>query len=410
MELREQARDIFDAAVREVEPEAAVIRAARILDGRLVIADHEVEWPAGGGRLLVLAAGKASTGMARGLIRALQGRVDAGVVATPQTFTPPLPPLDVFGAGHPLPDAGSLAAAAESMSLARGASPGDLVLCLLSGGASSLWAAPPDGVSLGHLRAVTGALQRSGATIAELNVVRKHLSRLAGGRLARLAAPAPVLTLAISDVIGAPPDTIGSAPTIADTSSFADALEVLAKHGVDETPAVLRHLQRGAAGDLEEAGGVDGRRFHVIADLDNALRAAAAQAAALGYRAEIVSASLTGEARAVGADIASFAMRALRSGDPEPRAFIWGGETTVAVRGDGRGGRNQEVAVAAARMLEEASGILILAAGTDGIDGPTHAAGGVVDGGTIQRARAAGINADHALQRNDSLAVLAAGG
>ncbi|MBA2668821.1 MAG: DUF4147 domain-containing protein [Gemmatimonadetes bacterium] len=322
-----------------------------------------------------------------------------------------MPPLDVFGAGHPLPDSGSLAAAAESMRMARGAGAEDLVLCLISGGASALWAAPPNGVGLDALREITSRLLFAGAEIGEINTVRKHLSRIAGGRLALAAAPAKLITLAISDVIGAPPETIGSAPTAPDTTTFNDALAVLARHELDPPPSILRHLQIGATDETQAgATAADGVIFHIVARLDDALSAARAEAESLGYRAEIVSNSLTGEARAVGADIARFALEALRSAGGERRALIWGGETTVTVRGDGRGGRNQELALAAARILEGRYEFTILACGTDGIDGPTHAAGGLTDGGTVARAAAAGLSADDALERNDVLPLLSAAG
>ncbi|CAN5627227.1 glycerate kinase [soil metagenome] len=411
MTAREHARQIFQAAVRSVDAATSVRHALLLENDRLLLRGREVARLTDAGRVIVLGAGKAAMGMASGALEALESRVDAGVLAVPHLSETAMPPLDVYGAGHPLPDTGSLAAAAESMRMARGAGAEDLVLCLISGGASALWAAPPDGVGLDDLRQITSALLLAGADIGEINTVRKHLSRIAGGRLALAAAPAKLITLAISDVIGAPPETIGSAPTVPDNTTFNDALAVLARHELDPPLSVLRHLQIGAA-DETQAGetAADRAIFHIVARLDDALSAARAEAESLGYRAEIVSNSLTGEARAVGADIASFALTALRSAGGDRRALIWGGETTVTVLGEGRGGRNQELALAAARILEGRDEFTILACGTDGIDGPTHAAGGLTDGGTVARAAAAGLSADDALERNDVLPLLSAAG
>jgi glycerate 2-kinase len=405
MPARDDALAIFRAGLRGADPRQAVAAALhRDETGIIRVGDEEVARVADGGRLYLLAAGKAAIGMARAAMEVLGDAVAAGVVVVPHALVEPVPPLEVFGAGHPLPDAGSLAAAGESLRVARALREGDLLLCLLSGGASALWAAPPAGVTLGDVRRVSAALQRAGAEIGELNTVRKQLSRIAGGRLARLARPARVVTLALSDVLGAPPETIGSAPTIAGSTGYADALAVLARYGVEGPSSVIRHLQRGAAGEIENEG-MDGDRFAVVAGLEDALGAARAEAERLGYRAEVVSDRLAGEARAAGGDIVGFALSALNSGEG-PRALLWGGETTVTVRGAGRGGRSQELALAAARLLEGEERVVILACGTDGIDGPTPAAGALVDGGTIGRARSAGHNPDDALAENDAYPLL----
>jgi glycerate 2-kinase len=411
MTAREHARQIFQAAIRSVDAAASVRNALLLENDRLLLRGREVARLSGRGRVVLLGAGKAAIGMASGALDALEARVDAGVLAVPHLSETAMPPLDVYGAGHPLPDTGSLAAAAESMRMAREATAEDLVLCLISGGASALWAAPPAEVGLDDLRKLTSALLLAGVAIGEINTVRKHLSRIAGGRLAVAAAPAKLITLAISDVIGAPPETIGSAPTVPDTTTFEDALSVLSRHELDPPPSILRHLQIGATEEMRRrpAPG-EGAIFHIVARLDDALSAARAEAESLGYHAEIISNSLTGEARVAGADVASFALDALRSAGGERRALIWGGETTVTVRGDGRGGRNQETALAAARILDGRDEFTILACGTDGIDGPTHAAGGLTDGGTLGRAAAAGFSADAALERNDVLPLLSAAG
>lgn len=410
MQTRQHALRIYDAALRGVDAETAVRGAIRREHGSLLVGGTRVEPPKAGGRLLVLAVGKAAPGMTRGALAALQGMVDDGIVTTTHPAATPLAPLTVFGAGHPLPDAGSLAAAAESLNLARGAGPDDLILCLISGGASALWAAPPAGVMLGDLREITEALLHAGAAIGELNIVRRKLSRISGGRLARAAAPARIITLAISDVIDASPPIIGSGPTVRDPARFADALEVLAKYDVHAPAATLGFLQQGAAteeGSEAETDGSDSP-FYIVADLSDALEDARAAAERLGYRTALVTSRMSGEARVTGSEIASFVLSAARAAGGERRALIWGGETTVTVRGRGRGGRSQELALSAARMLDGLDGVLILAAGTDGVDGPTRAAGALIDGGTLSRARKAGFSADDALARNDSFPLLEA--
>lgn len=410
---RDDAWLILRAALGAVDGRAAVLRSLRVEDGALLAAAGEPLPLAGIDRVWIAGAGKAATHMARGALEALGGLVSGGTVTIKAGHALPLPGLEVWEAGHPLPDAHGLAGAAEALRLAREAGEGDLLLCLLSGGASALWAAPPDGVTLADLRAVTDALLRSGAGIVELNTVRKHLSRIAGGRLARAAAPARVLTLALSDVVGGAPDAIGSGPTVPDPTTFGDALRVLSAREVHAPPAVLRHLQAGAAGEVPESvkPGEPGSagRFHVVATLRDALEEGVREAERRGYHARVLTDRLEGEARAVGEKIARLALRARDVGAP-PVALLWGGETTVEVRGEGRGGRSQELALAAARVLAGEPGIVLASLGTDGTDGPTDAAGALVDAGTTERGRRGGLDPDDALARNDSNPFLHAAG
>ncbi|HEV2150015.1 MAG TPA: DUF4147 domain-containing protein, partial [Longimicrobiaceae bacterium] len=330
---------------------------------------------------------------------------------------PDLPGVELWPASHPLPDTHGLAGAAAALETARAAGKGDLVLCLLSGGASALWPAPPAGVSLSDLAQTTERLLRAGAPIAETNVVRRHLSRIAGGGLARAAAPARLVTLAISDVVGSAPETIGSGPTVPDGTTYRDALEVLLRHSVEVPPAVRAHLQRGDAGEVPENPGrgdpVFARAsYHVVADNREALAAAAEEAERLGYRTAVVADDLEGEAREVAGEVAALARGAHGEGGSAriSAAFLLGGETTVTVRGQGRGGRNQELALAAALQIEDEPGVVIAALGTDGRDGPTNAAGGMVDGETVGRGRAQGMEARDALERNDAHPFLRATG
>jgi glycerate-2-kinase len=261
-------------------------------------------------------------------------------------------------------------------------------------------------VGLTDVREVTAALLRAGAAIGEMNAVRKHLSRIAGGGLARAAAPARLLTLAISDVVGSPLDVIGSGPGVPDTTTFAQAVAVLRNHEVRTPDAVMAHLQAGAAGVVPETpkpGHPAFRRAsaHVVASVRDALAGAARAAEELGYRAEVVADNLEGEARDAAREIAALARRR-RGEHAGPLALLFGGETTVTVRGKGRGGRNQELALALALEIAGEEGIVAATLGTDGVDGPTPAAGAIADSGTVARAAERGEDARAALERNDS--------
>lgn len=400
-ELRRDLRAIVEAAVAAVDPERVLRESVRVADGALTVRGERVAELDGVERVWLVGAGKGSVRMAAAALDLLGARVAGGCIAAPPGLAPCLPALPLWEAGHPVPNAHSLAAAGEALRLVHGLGPRDLVLVLLSGGASALWAAPVDGVSLGDLQVVTRGLLRAGAPIAELNTVRRHLSRIAGGQLARAAAPARVLTLAISDVVGVSPDVIGSGPTLPDPTTHAEALEILVRRGVAAPAAVTHHLQRGVAGEAPETpkpgelANLAG--FHLLASIREALAAAAEEAVRLGYHARVVSDSLEGEAARVGEEIARQA-----TGLPPRTALLWGGETTVTVRGDGSGGRNQELALAAALALDGHHGVALASVGTDGIDGPTPAAGAIVDGDSAARARAAGLDPEGALARNDS--------
>jgi glycerate 2-kinase len=311
-----------------------------------------------------------------------------------------------------VPDARGERAAGGLLALARSAGERDLVLLLVSGGGSALTPAPASPVTLAEKQAVTRALLEAGATIGELNAVRKHLSRLKGGQLARTAAPAAVLTLVLSDVIGDPLDVIASGPTAPDPTTFGRALDVLRERGVlAAAPATVRErLTAGARGAIAETPKPGDPLFRRVANAvigNNALIATAAveRARALGYRPQLLTRELQGEARSVARQLVELA-RSL----PPPACVIASGETTVTVRGRGRGGRCQEFALAAALLVESEPGITVLAAGTDGTDGPTDAAGAIVDGSTVERARRAGLDATVALDDNDAYHVLRATG
>jgi glycerate-2-kinase len=414
---REDAWRILAAAVAAADARAAVLRALKVEGDALVVADEERIPLSTVDRVWVIGAGKAVGGMALAAREVLGGRIVGGTITTKDGHAAQVPGIEVWEAAHPVPDARGLAGAADALACARQAGPDDLVICILSGGASALWPSPPAGVTLKDLGALTGRLLRAGATIRELNTVRKHLSRIAGGGLARAAHPARVVTLALSDVVGSALDVIASGPTVPDPTTFADALDVIDRYEVTGAPSAIAYLRAGADGHAPETPKPDDPVFerstaHVIARNADALLGAAAEAERLGWHAEMVADDLEGEAREVASQIASFALerqRELGRGDA-PVALLLGGETTVTVRGSGTGGRNQELALALAIELAGRDGIVAASLGTDGTDGPTDAAGGMVDGETVARGAANGLDAHDFLARNDAHPYLRATG
>jgi glycerate-2-kinase len=360
----------------------------------------------GPGPFYVLGAGKAACAMARGARAALGDRIVGGLVVTKHGHGSPVDSIEVREAGHPVPDASSLAAANEALARAASLPPDVTLLVLISGGASALWTAPVHGVTLEDIRTLTELLLRSGADIQASNAVRKHLSRIKGGVLARVATAPRVLTLAISDVEGDRLDVIGSGPTTPDPTTYGDALEALRSCGVlaAAPQAVREHLERGAAGGAPETPKPGDLLFErtehrVIASLGTALRAAEAAADRRGLRARGLGACLYGPAHDEAHRLAQLARRARAEGID---LLIAGGEPIVRVTGDGRGGRAQELALAFALEVDGGEGVTALFAGTDGSDGPTDAAGALVDQGTIARARALRLDARSYLVRNDS--------
>ncbi len=396
---------IFRAAVAAVEPGQLVRN--RFVDGeslRLRVG-AERTLSVEGRKVWMIAAGKAATAMARESARTLGSRLAAGVIAAPCRASRLPPRTRGFVGGHPLPSRGSLAAGRAVWELLRRARADDVVLVLLSGGASSLLVLPAARITLHDKVATNRLLLRAGATIAEINAVRKHLSRLKGGGLARRAGEARVVSLLLSDVVGSSPSVIGSGPAAADPTTYADALRVLARRRIlDRVPEpVRRHLERGYEGKIAETLKPGERRIRnvVIGDNRAALAAASAEARSLGYRCQILTAAMRGEthacARRFAAEIRRNARRRRR-----PVCLLAGGETTVEVRGTGRGGRNQEFALVLAGELAGFRRIHCLSAGSDGRDGPTDAAGAFVDGSTAERAARLGLEPRAFLERNDS--------
>jgi hydroxypyruvate reductase len=405
--LRARAREIFEAALAAADPRPLVERAlARVA-------------PPGGGRLLVAGAGKASGAMAQAVEAALGPAVAGGLVVVRDGYEVPLRRIRLVAAGHPVPDERGARAAQEVLDLARGAGPDDLLLVVISGGASALLPAPAPPVTLPEKRELTRLLLSAGATIGQLNCLRKHCSLLKGGQLARAAAPARVHALLLSDVVGDPPDVIGSGPTAPDASTFAQAMGILARFDLRDRvpPSVVTRLQQGLRGEVPETPKPGDPLFQRVDNAvvgNNALvvEAAAARARALGLAVHVLTRSQEGEARRVAGQLVALAreIRAGRGPVAPPACLVAAGEVTVTVRGRGAGGRCQELALAAALEMDGLPGVVLLAAGTDGTDGPTEAAGAVVDGGTAARARALGHDPAARLEDNDSHPVLAATG
>ncbi len=395
---REALLEIWRAAVEAVHAGRA---AERALGAERFTAEVEL-----------LAVGKAASAMAEAARRALGDRLVAGLVTTKQGHGRALPGLELREASHPLPDARGLAAAEAALARAAAGPGARELLVLVSGGASALWPAPVRGVSLAEKRAVTDALLRGGADIFELNAVRKHLSRIKGGGVARAAAGRRIVALLVSDVEGDAPDAIGSGPTVPDPTTYADALAALARCAPpDAIPQAVRaHLAAGAAGDAPETAKpgdpVFARAEHrVVAGLADALAAAERAARARGLAIASLGRVLDGDAEGV-----ARALAARASGASAPLLLVAGGEPTVRVRGSGRGGRMQHAALAFALAIEGRAVARALFAGTDGSDGPTPAAGAVVDQTTPARARALGLDPADCLARCDSFALLEATG
>jgi glycerate 2-kinase len=404
------ALDLIQAALEAVEPAAAVRRHVRREGQILLVGDKtfdlaEVE------NVYVVGAGKATGPMAAAMEEILGDRITEGAVNVRYGHTAPTKRIRINQAGHPMPDDKSVQGAREILEICRKAGPRDLVICLISGGGSALMVLPVDGVSLNDKRRLTDALLRSGATINEMNAVRKHLSLVKGGNLVRAAQPAEVVTLVMSDVVGSPLDTIASGPTAPDTSTWADALAALETHSIEEKvpPAIRDVLTRGAAGELPETpkpGDPIFARTHnvVVGSNEIAARALLRRAEARGLNAMLLSTFVEGEAREVGIVLAAIAREIAISGQPlaRPACVVTSGETTVTVRGRGRGGRAQELALSAACKLDGLKDTFVVSFSTDGIDGPTDAAGAFAHGGTLARARALGLDPANYLADNDS--------
>ncbi len=408
-ELRQSARQIWDAGLRRANPTECLRQALLLHDGVISVAGKE--YPAGG-RLLVIGAGKASAKMAQVVEAILGDAISGGLVVTKYGHGLPCERIEIVEAGHPIPDGSGVRAAERTRELLTGLTPEDIVVCLISGGGSALWPAPADGITLDEKQEVTSLLLRAGATIRELNAVRKHLSAIKGGHLARWAAPARVISLIMSDVIGDPLDFIGSGPTAPDTTSFSDAYAIVQKYGIDVPEGVMTRLQNGARGQLPETPKPGDPVFKnvenlIIANNRLVIEAAREKAVELGFNTMILGTEVEGEAKDIARFFAAITREIARTGNPvkPPACVLAAGETTVTVRGRGLGGRNQEMALAWAIAMASphvGSPCCFASIATDGTDGPTSAAGGLVDPFTCSRAVEMGLMPLKYLRSNDS--------
>ncbi len=397
-------KQLFHAAVDAANPSRCVMgKCGKILS----------TYVAGGfTRFLVIGFGKASPAMARAVEESLGDMIDSGIIVTKYGHGNAGKPgkIRLFEAGHPIPDENGRKAAEEIMAMVEPADEKTLVVTLISGGGSALFVSPAGGVSLAEKQMTTDLLLKAGADIGELNTVRKHLSRVKGGRLAQIVHPATTVSLILSDVIGDRLDIIASGPTAPDPTTYGDAVAVLARHGLEErVPEPVRELLvKGKMGMVPETPKPGNAVFSKVTNMiiggnRMALEAAREKAGELGFRAEILSAEITGEARETGRWLAHKALAVKRTMNKQtPLCLISGGETTVNVTGAGKGGRNMELALSFALEIEGVPGITLLSAGTDGTDGPTDAAGAVVDWTTAATARAGGIGPETHLRDNDS--------
>ena len=406
--MEDHLREILSAGLAAADPKDAVLRSVR-LEGNTILAGGE-RFEAD--RVFVLAAGKAAGAMARAAEELLGERLAGGLVVTKDEHAPGPEHLETIFAAHPEPDERGVEAARRAEELAGSLRDGDLLLALISGGASALLADPAPEIGLEDIKRLTGALLRSGADIGEINAVRKHVSVHKGGGLVSLAAPAPTLALLLSDVVGDDISAIASGLTAPDPTTLEEARRVLERYGIEPPESVAGHLEN--AGETPKPGDAlfEGVANVVCGGGRHAAEAAAEKARELGYEPLILSTTVTGDTRGIASFYAAVIREVLESGNPVPPpcAIVSGGEATVTVRGEGTGGPNQEFALSLAVELDGVEGWAAFAADTDGGDGPTDAAGGMVTGATAGKIRESGVDPEEALENNDAYAALEAAG
>jgi hydroxypyruvate reductase len=416
--LRRRYLDILQAALDAVDPYRAVRAQVRVDAGALRVGGQAYPL-ARFRRIFVVGAGKAGAPMACAVEDALGDALTGGLVVVKTGHAAPTTRVEIVEAGHPIPTQAGIDAGARILALAASAGADDLVIALLSGGGSALLEAPA-GVTLAELQAMTDALLACGATINEINCLRKHVSQVKGGQLARAAHPATLITLVLSDVVGSPLDVIASGPTVPDTSTWADACAVVERYALAPhlPAAILARLDAGRRGvlpDTPKAGDpiFAGAQTLVVGDNRVAAQAACRRAAELGYHPLLLTTFLEGEAKEAAKFAVALAKEVQSSAHPlpAPACLVLGGETTVTLGAQpGLGGRNQELALAAAQLLDGLPGVTVAALATDGSDGPTDSAGGLVDGETAKRGSAVGLELATALQRHDAYPYLRAVG
>ncbi len=410
LRARKEALEIFEAGVKAVDPARAIKNHVRLEKNRLIVGEKTIDLSRFD-RISVIGAGKASASMAQAMEEILGERLNSGLINTKYGHGVPLKRIQVIEAGHPVPDEAGFRGARLIVQMLEKKDEKDLIFFLISGGGSALLPYPAEGITLEDKQMVTRVLLEVGASIHEINALRKHLSLVKGGRLARLAFPSTLVSLILSDVIGDDLDSIASGPTAPDHSTFQDCLNILEKYQILERipPVVGEIFKKGVLGEIEETPKPGDPVFErtqnlIIGSNIMAVEAAAKKAEELGYNTLILSSFIAGETRDVAGVHAAIAREILSSGNPinRPACVLSGGETTVTIRGKGKGGRNQEFSLAAAVAIDGLRNVVVLSAGTDGTDGPTDAAGAIADGTTVARARTLGMDPGQFLRANDS--------
>jgi glycerate 2-kinase len=413
--LRDTAKDLFSHGLEAVNPFNAVRKALHLEKNKITIDLNKSKaltyYLQEFDRIIVVGMGKATALMAKAVDEILGNAITDGCVVVKYGYIAQLKAIRLLEAGHPLPDENGLKGAREIVKLVEQAGEKDLIIFLISGGGSALLPLPAEGVTLAEKQSMTQQLLECGADIQEINAIRKHISMVKGGQLARLAYPATIVSMILSDVVGDRLDTIASGPTVPDATTFHEALNMINKYDLLEKipPSIRKRITAGARGEIAETpkeGDKVFKKAHNLIVGSNiiALQAIAEQAKKIGLNVIILSSAIEGEAKEVAKVISAMAKEMTISGNPVPApgCVISGGETTVTITGNGKGGRNQELGLAAAIAIDGIDNLVILSGGTDGSDGPTDAAGAIVDGTTLQRARKCGIDAHRFLENNDA--------
>jgi hydroxypyruvate reductase len=414
---REPILTILEAALAAVDPYRATQAFLKRTENVLSVGEQSYDLDRFR-RIFVVGAGKAGAPMAQAAEAVLGERITAGVVVVKIGHSAPTQRVELVEAGHPRPNAAGVAAGRRILDLAAKAGEEDLVIALLSGGGSALLVAPAPGLTLADLQAMTDALLACGAAINEINCLRKHCSAVKGGQLARAIAPAILITFVLSDVVGNPLDVIASGPTVADKTTWADAWAIVRRYDLVDRlpPAIVARVRAGLAGEIPDTPKANDPAFAasqtlIVADNRAAAEAAGRKAGELGFNTLLLTTFVEGEASQVAKVAVALGKEVHSSGRPaaKPACLILGGETTVTLNANpGRGGRNQELALAAALALEGITGITIVSLATDGSDGPTDSAGGLADGGAVQRGRALGLEAEEHLRSHNAYPFLKA--
>ena len=407
--LRQDAREIFNAALTAADAAKAVSRHLRV-DGEVIDIDGRLYSLGSYRNIFVIGAGKASAQMCGALAELIGDRLYGGIIIVKYGYAVPMKKIAIIEAGHPIPDENGLRATEQLVGLLRQTTGEDLVINLISGGGSALLCSPADGVSFHEKQEITRRLLRCGAPIGEINAIRKHISKVKGGRLARLAYPSTLISLILSDVVGDSISAIASGPTAPDPSTFFDCQGILDRYQLrtEKSGSIARLIGKGSAGEIEETPKPGDPIFNnvvnaVIGSNRLAVIAAKEQAETLGYSVKVIDDLAEGETTELAVAHAAILKEIYHSGTSRRRAcVISGGEATVTLHGDGLGGRNQEFALATALEIDGLDGIVALIGGTDGTDGPTEVAGGIVDGDTVRRGKTHGLDARDYLSRNDS--------